>query len=74
LRQFEAHIPTLYPLVIDMLARDAAAEVRLAVREYLYRVGIVRGFVSPGSGVKGLGFGTIASVDQSGNGQNGVKK
>lgn len=42
--QFETHIPILYPLVTDMLSKELAPEMRLAVRDYLKRVGQVKGF------------------------------
>ena len=44
LLQFETHIPTLYPLVTDILTKEVAEEMRLAVRDYLSRVGQVKGF------------------------------
>jgi len=43
--QFETHIPTLYPLVTDILTKEVAMEMRLAVRDYLHRVGVVKGFL-----------------------------
>ncbi|WWD18344.1 hypothetical protein CI109_102794 [Kwoniella shandongensis] len=42
---FETHIPTFYPLVTDILLKDVAAEMRLATRDYLRRVGQVKGFI-----------------------------
>ena len=45
--QFDTHIPTFYPLVTDLLAKDVPPEMRLAVRDYLRRVGEVRLGLSP---------------------------
>ncbi|ODN81723.1 hypothetical protein L202_02117 [Cryptococcus amylolentus CBS 6039] len=42
---FEKHIPTFYPLVTDLLLKDVAAEMRLTIRDYLRRVGQVKGAV-----------------------------
>ena len=43
--QFDRHVPDFYPLVTDILTKEVALEMRLAVREYLHRVGTVKGFV-----------------------------
>ncbi|WVQ80563.1 hypothetical protein IAT38_002668 [Cryptococcus sp. DSM 104549] len=42
---FETHIPTFYPLVTDILVKEVAPEMRLTVRDYLRRVGEVKGFL-----------------------------
>ena len=42
---FEEHLKVLYPLICDLLGRDLAVEMRLSVRDYLKRVGDVKGFV-----------------------------
>ncbi|WVW84498.1 hypothetical protein I302_106532 [Kwoniella bestiolae CBS 10118] len=42
---FEKHIPTFYPLVTDILTKEVASEMRLSVREYLKKVGQVKGFI-----------------------------
>ncbi|WRT67630.1 uncharacterized protein IL334_004602 [Kwoniella shivajii] len=44
---FETHIPTFYPLVTDILTKEVAQEMRLSVRDYLKRVGQVKGFIGP---------------------------
>ncbi|WVF69296.1 hypothetical protein IAT40_004072 [Kwoniella sp. CBS 6097] len=41
---FDSHIPTFYPLVTDILVKEVSAEMRLSVRDYLRRVGEVKGF------------------------------
>lgn len=46
-QQFLAHLPTFYPLVTDILGKEVAAEMRLAVRDYLVRVGEVKGITRP---------------------------
>ncbi|WVQ96796.1 hypothetical protein IAU59_003903 [Kwoniella sp. CBS 9459] len=43
---FDSHIPTFYPLVTDILVKEVSAEMRLSVRDYLRRVGEVKGFVT----------------------------
>ncbi|OCF43947.1 guanine nucleotide exchange protein for ADP-robosylation factor [Kwoniella heveanensis CBS 569] len=43
---FDSHIPTFYPLVTDILVKEVSAEMRLSVRDYLRRVGEVKGFVA----------------------------
>ncbi|WWC95937.1 hypothetical protein V866_002804 [Kwoniella sp. B9012] len=42
---FETHIPTFYPLVTDILTKEVASEMRLSVRDYLKKVGRVKGFI-----------------------------
>ena len=42
--QFKTHIPSFYPLIIDILQRERAPEMRLAVRDYLSRVGRIYEF------------------------------
>lgn len=42
--QFKTHVPSFYPLIIDILQRERAAEMRLAVRDYLARVGQIYQF------------------------------
>ena len=41
---FEQHLPVLYGLVIDLLGKELPLEMRLCVRDYLKRVGEVKGF------------------------------
>ena len=53
------HIPTLYPLVTDILGKEVAVEMRLAVRDYLRRVGVVKGFVTVQEGRGGAGDGEV---------------
>lgn len=43
--QFGKYIPTFYPLVTDILSKEVALEMRLAVRDYLHRVGIVKRYI-----------------------------
>ena len=38
-------MPLIYPLAVDLLARDLAPEVRAALRTLLYRIGVVSGFI-----------------------------
>jgi brefeldin A-inhibited guanine nucleotide-exchange protein len=42
--QFDMHINTFYPLVVDILTKEVAQDMRLAVRDYLRRVGEMKGF------------------------------
>ncbi|WWC88824.1 uncharacterized protein L201_003737 [Kwoniella dendrophila CBS 6074] len=44
---FENHIPTFYPLVTDILTKEVSQEMRLSVRDYLKKVGQVKGFNGP---------------------------
>jgi hypothetical protein len=44
--QFVNHLPTFYPLVTDILGKEVAPEMRLAVRDYLDRVGRVKGITA----------------------------
>nr|XP_019012604.1 guanine nucleotide exchange protein for ADP-robosylation factor [Kwoniella pini CBS 10737]OCF51385.1 guanine nucleotide exchange protein for ADP-robosylation factor [Kwoniella pini CBS 10737] len=46
---FEKHIPTFYPLVIDILSKEVASEMRISVKDYLTRVGEVKGFITDNS-------------------------
>jgi hypothetical protein len=39
------HVTKLYPLAIDLLARDLASEVRESLRGLLYRIGSVKGLI-----------------------------
>lgn len=48
--QFINHLPTFYPLVTDILGKEVAPEMRLAVRDYLIRVGRVKGITQSSSG------------------------
>jgi brefeldin A-inhibited guanine nucleotide-exchange protein len=48
--QFINHLPTFYPLVTDILGKEVAPEMRLAVRDYLIRVGRVKGISQSSSG------------------------
>jgi brefeldin A-inhibited guanine nucleotide-exchange protein len=41
-------MPTYYPLVMDLLSRQQAAEMRLAMRDWLARVGVEKGLMRPG--------------------------
>jgi brefeldin A-inhibited guanine nucleotide-exchange protein len=41
---FEAHLGVLYPLIVDLLGKDIQPEMRLSVRDYLRKVGEVKGF------------------------------
>lgn len=41
---FEQHLGVLYSLVIDLLGKELGAEMRLCVRDYLRKVGEVKGF------------------------------
>ena len=43
--QLADNVPLIYPLAVDLLARDLAPEVRAALRTLLYRIGVVSGFV-----------------------------
>ncbi|WVR06225.1 hypothetical protein IAU60_003255 [Kwoniella sp. DSM 27419] len=42
---FVTHIPTVYPLVTEILVKDISQEMRLSVRDYLRRVGEVKGLI-----------------------------
>jgi hypothetical protein len=48
--QFINHLTTFYPLVTDILGKEVAPEMRLAVRDYLIRVGRVKGITQSGGG------------------------
>ena len=48
--QFNNHLPTFYPLVTDILGKEVAPEMRLAVRDYLIRVGRVKGITQSSGG------------------------
>jgi len=41
---FEQHLSVLYPLICDLLGKELGEEMRLSVRDYLRRVGSVKGF------------------------------
>ncbi|ORX40224.1 hypothetical protein BD324DRAFT_644628 [Kockovaella imperatae] len=41
---FKTHVPSFYPLIVDILSRDRAPEMRLAVRDYLARLGEIYAF------------------------------
>jgi brefeldin A-inhibited guanine nucleotide-exchange protein len=43
--QFSRYVPAIYPLVVELLARDVSPEVRLAVRQFFTRVGVSQGIV-----------------------------
>jgi brefeldin A-inhibited guanine nucleotide-exchange protein len=43
INQFVNHLSTFYPLVTDILGKEVAPEMRLAVRDYLVKVGQVKG-------------------------------
>lgn len=46
--QFESHMSTYYPLVMDLLSRQQAPEMRLAIRDWLARVGVEKGLMREG--------------------------
>jgi brefeldin A-inhibited guanine nucleotide-exchange protein len=39
-------VTTFYPLVTDILGKEVAPEMRLAVRDYFSRIGKVKGFIT----------------------------
>lgn len=38
-------MPAIYPLAIELLTRELAPDVRIALRTYLIRVGIKQGII-----------------------------
>jgi brefeldin A-inhibited guanine nucleotide-exchange protein len=44
-KAFSRYLPAIYPLVVELLARDVSPEVRLAVRQFFSRVGVSQGIV-----------------------------
>jgi brefeldin A-inhibited guanine nucleotide-exchange protein len=45
--QFSRYLPAVYPIAVDILARDLAPEIREGLRHYFLRVGYVQGIVDP---------------------------
>ena len=41
-QDFEKHVETFYPLVVELLSRETGTEIRLALQALLRRVGEVR--------------------------------
>ena len=41
---FEQHLGLLYPLIVGLLAKEVQPEMRVSVRDFLIRVGEVKGF------------------------------
>ncbi|KXN90258.1 Protein transport protein SEC7 [Leucoagaricus sp. SymC.cos] len=44
-KAFTRYIPAIYPLAIDLLAREIAPDVRVALRTFLLRVGLKQGII-----------------------------
>lgn len=44
-KAFSRYLPAIYPLAIDLLSREMAAEVRLALKTYFVRVGYAHGII-----------------------------
>lgn len=38
-------MPAIYPLAIDLLAREIAPDIRVALRTFLVRVGLTQGII-----------------------------
>jgi brefeldin A-inhibited guanine nucleotide-exchange protein len=38
-------MPAIYPLAIELLTRELAPDVRIALRTYLVRVGLTQGII-----------------------------
>lgn len=45
--QLSDHVLLLYPLAIDLMAREMPVEVRESLRGLLFRIGVVKGLLSP---------------------------
>lgn len=45
--QFSRYLPAIYPLIVELLARDITPEVRLAIHQFFKRVGVSQGLVDP---------------------------
>jgi brefeldin A-inhibited guanine nucleotide-exchange protein len=43
--QFSRYLPAIYPLVVELLARDVSPEVRQAIRQFFTRVGVSQGVI-----------------------------
>lgn len=43
--QFSRYLPAIYPLAVELLARDLAPEVRQNLRDYLVKVGYIQGII-----------------------------
>ncbi|KAJ3538200.1 hypothetical protein NM688_g6554 [Phlebia brevispora] len=43
--EFTSYLPAIYPLTTELLARDMAPEIRLALRDFYKRVGQVQGII-----------------------------
>lgn len=47
--QFARYMPAIYPLATELLARELAPDVRVALRTYLIRVGLAQGIIDNAS-------------------------